>query len=104
MEDRWKSSRGCPQCRRERVKRAKKKKSMSPENRRRRYDRARIRIIARSSVYEATKRGRLAKLPCRVCGSTSGIEAHHEDHTKKLDVIWLCQKHHHELHEKKGDK
>lgn len=28
---------------------------------------------------------------CEWCGSDGPLEAHHEDHTRKLDVVWLCR-------------
>jgi hypothetical protein len=53
----------------------------------------------------AIRYGVLIPEPCSVCGvfgkNESGrsiIEAHHEDYTKPLDVVWLCQKHHRERH------
>lgn len=42
--------------------------------------------------------GILVKEPCKVCGTNENIEAHHEDYTKPLDVIWLCRNHHREHH------
>jgi hypothetical protein len=47
-------------------------------------------------VNNAIRSGKLIKLPCCVCGSISS-QAHHEDYSKPLDVIWVCAKHHHQL-------
>ena len=41
--------------------------------------------------------GNLIKKPCEVCGEVK-VQAHHEDYSKPLKVIWLCFKHHRELH------
>lgn len=35
---------------------------------------------------------------CSLCGSLSSVEAHHEDYSKPLEVIWLCRKCHAETH------
>lgn len=35
--------------------------------------------------------------PCEICGDIKS-DAHHPDICKKLDVIWLCRKHHKERH------
>lgn len=46
---------------------------------------------------KALKQGRLIKLPCHICGNTKA-EAHHEDYSKPLDVLWLCKRHHEDRH------
>jgi len=45
----------------------------------------------------AVRAGRLAKLPCAVCGARK-TDGHHEDYDKPLAVVWLCRKHHHQRH------
>lgn len=57
------------------------------------YPRDRQKLRAKSAVRYAVKTGRLTKLPCKICGD-SNVHAHHEDYNRKLDVIWLCPKHH----------
>lgn len=51
---------------------------------------------ARTAVSNAVRDGRLLKLPCRVCGTTKRVQAHHHDYSKPLDVEWLCFEHHRE--------
>lgn len=45
----------------------------------------------------ALKRGKLTRLPCEVCGEGK-VEGHHPDYFRPLDVVWLCKKHHLEIH------
>lgn len=52
---------------------------------------------ARSLLYKEYKQGKIAKLPCFVCGSLN-TEAHHPDYSRPLDVIWLCAQHHKQAH------
>lgn len=54
------------------------------------------RLAARQAVFYAVKSGRLTRQPCRVCGSTQRVQAHHADYARPLDVEWLCFKHHRE--------
>lgn len=61
-------------------------------------DERKIRIKARSDLNHAVRDGKIIRMPCEVCGNEKS-EAHHEDHSKPLDVIWLCDKHHHEAHQ-----
>ena len=49
--------------------------------------------VARELVRKAIKNGSLTRLPCIRCGDIKS-EAHHPDHTKPLEVIWLCRSHH----------
>lgn len=56
-------------------------------NYRRRYPEA---AKAHDIVRNAVRHGRLIKQPCHICGSTINVHAHHEDYSKPLDVIWLC--------------
>lgn len=51
---------------------------------------------AHSAVNNAIKTGKLIKESCKICGEIA--EAHHEDYSKPLDVIWLCSQHHSERH------
>ena len=52
---------------------------------------------AHNKVAAAIKSGRLVKKPCEVCGSEDS-QAHHEDYSKPLQVMWLCSAHHAERH------
>jgi hypothetical protein len=56
---------------------------------------------AQSRLRYAVKMGEIIRRSCEVCGKDK-VEAHHEDYTKPLDVIWLCPMHHKRLHA--GDK
>ena len=47
--------------------------------------------------------GRIFKKPCKVCGDLN-VEAHHEDYSKPLDVVWLCHKHHGVVHSHRFNK
>jgi hypothetical protein len=54
-------------------------------------------VAAHRLVHVALLRGDLERLPCFVCAKAKA-EAHHDDYSKPLDVIWLCRQHHRELH------
>lgn len=51
---------------------------------------------AYTAVSNALRDKRLFKLPCCVCGNLDS-QAHHEDYSKPLEVIWVCIKHHREI-------
>lgn len=61
---------------------------------------------AQNMVEKAIKKGTLiAPELCSICGLPSkfkdgrnGIQAHHDDYNKPLEVRWLCQKCHHDWH------
>jgi hypothetical protein len=55
------------------------------------------RIRAKDAVNNALKRGKLVRKPCEVCGNPR-TDGHHPDYSKPLEVQWLCQCHHIELH------
>lgn len=50
-----------------------------------------------AKVRRALKAGRLKKLPCEVCNDIKSV-AHHPDYLEPLTILWLCRKHHAELH------
>lgn len=52
---------------------------------------------ARSIVATALEKGTLERKPCEVCGKHIA-QAHHDDYSKPLDVVWLCSTHHAERH------
>lgn len=58
---------------------------------------------AHTIVNRAIRSGRLTPAPCEVCGSTGDVEAHHEDHSKPLEVRWLCTAHYGQTRRKVRD-
>jgi hypothetical protein len=48
---------------------------------------------AACAVSNAIRDGRIEKKPCEMCGSEKS-EAHHNDYSNPLGVVWLCRKHH----------
>ena len=54
---------------------------------------------ARTALGYALRMGRLTKAEnCTICGSDQEIEGHHEDHSKPLEVVWLCRNCHVKYH------
>ena len=53
-------------------------------------------------VCKHLKRGNIVKGPCIVCGTTEKVQAHHEDYNKPFEIMWLCCKHHIQLHTHKA--
>ncbi len=48
-------------------------------------------VAARKRVSGAIRSGKLKRPDrCSRCGGTERIQAHHPDHAKPLDVVWLC--------------
>jgi hypothetical protein len=69
------------------------------------YDRARgyrpsaaEKIVARNAVNHALARGEIEVKPCERCGFGIGVQAHHEDYNKPLEVVWLCRPCHGQRH------
>ena len=54
------------------------------------------RYAARSAVGNAIRDGKIDRLPCIICGGNA--EAHHPDYSMPLDVVWLCDTHHKQVH------
>lgn len=57
----------------------------------------RKKLLARQRLKYAIENGKVERQPCSQCGEQNA-EAHHEDYDKPLEVIWLCRKHHTEIH------
>ena len=55
--------------------------------------------VANYTLNNAIRDGRLKRGPCAVCNTTENVHGHHDDYSKPLDVRWLCERHHIELHE-----
>jgi hypothetical protein len=53
---------------------------------------------SRKMAANAIRDGRLVRQPCEVCGTVSGVQAHHDDYDRPLDVRWLCQSDHMAAH------
>jgi len=64
-------------------------------------DEQRKRSNARRYLGVYLARGKIKRRPCQVCGE-SLVEPHHQDYNKPLAVVWLCRRHHMELHGKQA--
>lgn len=59
---------------------------------------------AHNKVARALMNGKLIrKSKCEKCSSIEKIEAHHENYSKPLEVIWLCEKCHKDIHREKRE-
>lgn len=57
---------------------------------------------AHKRVARAIRSGKLVKpTRCSQCSSNEKIEGHHYDYDKPLDVIWVCQPCHNNIHREK---
>ena len=54
-----------------------------------------LKAKARRKLTNAVKDGKVKRLPCIFCGEPKS-QAHHEDYSRPLDVIWACFKCHRE--------
>ena len=52
---------------------------------------------ARRILNKLVKEGLIRKMPCVKCGETNS-NGHHPDYSHAVGVIWLCPKHHAEVH------
>lgn len=53
-----------------------------------------LKAVAHNAVNNAIRDGKLKAKPCERCGFALGVQAHHEDYSKPLEVVWLCTKCH----------
>lgn len=60
-------------------------------------------LSAHLAMKNALYRGELLRETCQVCGNEK-TDGHHENYNKPLEVIWLCRKHHKQLHSGELDK
>lgn len=56
------------------------------------------RVSARNQVNAAVLSGWLEPQPCADCGNPDKPQAHHEDYSRPLDVVWLCRSCHRAKH------
>ena len=61
--------------------------------------RLRLRWVARWMFKDAVISGKLHRVPCVKCGATKA-QGHHEDYSKPLVVIWLCDPCHRAEHKR----
>lgn len=59
-------------------------------------DAAKLKKKARTYANIYLKRGKIKKEACKICGDKA--QMHHPDYGKPLEIMWLCRKHHLELH------
>jgi hypothetical protein len=60
-------------------------------------DRFPERYMAKNILSNAIRDKKIVKQECFICGNAK-VEAHHPDYSRPLDVVWLCKKHHTEVH------
>ena len=53
---------------------------------------------AHAAVTRAIRSGDLIPRRCQSCNGRLNVQAHHEDYSKPLDVLWLCASCHRLIH------
>jgi hypothetical protein len=61
------------------------------------YERYPDRTVARWALSNAIRDKKILRMPCQVCGDLKS-EGHHTHYDNPLGVVWLCKKHHCEVH------
>lgn len=56
-------------------------------------------VQARKILQLAVRVGNIKRGKCEICNKKDA-QAHHEDYSKPLEVIWLCPLHHKDKHRK----
>lgn len=52
---------------------------------------------AHSRIYKAIRKGTIKRKPCAICGNEKS-HAHHFNYSNPYKVVFLCAKHHKQLH------
>lgn len=65
---------------------------------RRYHEKYPLKRAAHIAFHNALRDKKVFRKPCIVCGKKA--EAHHEDYSKPLKVVWLCGEHHREEHKR----
>lgn len=55
-------------------------------------------LMARRIANNRKNAGKLVPECCVDCGASEGVQMHHPDYDKPLDVLWLCQDCHNKRH------
>ena len=77
-------------------------KMMSRLARARRFAINKEKYRAKEMIEGLVNKGIIKRQPCSLCREENG-QGHHPDYSKPLKVVWLCQKHHSEVHRELGD-
>ena len=63
------------------------------------YQKNKYKVKAQAQLNRAVRLGKVNKpLKCSKCGEVARLHGHHEDYSKALDVVWLCQSCHQARH------
>lgn len=54
-------------------------------------------LKAHRIFHRAVENGKIERGKCFVCGAER-VDGHHEDYSKPLEVVWVCRKHHKDIH------
>ena len=72
------------------------------ENLKRVKERSPEKVLARSRMNNAIRKGILARLPCEKCGDPKS-QGHHDDYSKPLEVHWMCHRCHMQEHRRTAE-
>lgn len=73
------------------------RKAKLKEYRKRLLEKHPERFKAREYLNHKMKRGEIKRLPCLICNNRD-TEGHHYDYEQMGKVLWLCKRHHNQLH------